>query len=396
MNEHDTALEYFIHTVQVDTASGEEMAMADFIVRTIRGIGIAVDNILHDQAHAQFGGNCGNLFISVPATQGREKLPCIGFNAHMDRVQPAFGVKPRLTDDGRRIVSDGTTVLGADDGAGIAIILQMLRTLHDLRIPHGPLQLIFTVSEETKLQGARHIDPSLIKASMIYSFDGDRPEQIFTHTCSSNKYRIIVKGKNAHAGVHPEQGISAPLIMARALEALSQDGCFGRYENRDQHVASSNFNVEGFQPVGTNSVQAEIVIGGETRSFDDQTLKRMDRAIKREFDKAAISVMGFNPDDGTYSLRGAVEITCDCAYDFLAVPANSDVVRRATKSIANCGLSAEVMPPVMGGLDACWLNKYAPTIALGMGAYKYHTVGEYLDVAEYLQACRIAVALAVL
>ncbi len=395
MEFKDSALDLFMRTVEVNTASGQEKAMAEFIIGVVEGIGIPVGEITFDLAHFQFpkhglAGDCPNLFITIPATPGLEGKPCIGFNAHMDRVKPSMGVKPILTDDGLRVVSDGTTVLGADDGAGIAVILQMLRTLHELQIPHGPLQLVFTVSEETRLLGSRFIDPSLITARMVYSFDGDKPQQLFVATCASDKYSITVRGKNAHAGVHPEQGLSAPLAMSHALVALRENGLFGRIEREGRHVASTNFVIEGFQPVGTNSVQAELKIGGEGRSLDEHLLPALTDGVRNCF----LNTM--HDLSASCGVTGEIVFEADRAYNCLNVDPDSEVVQRAVKAIANCGLEAEVMAPVMGGLDACWLNQYVPTIALGMGAYRYHTVEEYLDIEEFLQANRIAVALAVL
>lgn len=377
------ALAIFCQLVGMDAETGNEAKLANRIISIVTLLFPGVTAI-YDNAHQRFGdnsGSIGNLFINIPGTiPGR---PTVGLNAHLDRVKPGNGIKPIIHED--RVTSSGDTILAADDVAGIAAILSALGTISDNNLDHSPIQLIFTVSEEVKIRGARYMDTSLIQASEIFSFDGEESNVVYRGACASQKYRITITGKLAHAGLEPEKGVSAPLVFALALYKLREEGLFG---NCRDSQAVTNFNVAGFNEVGTNSVQDKLVVTGEARSFDNDELDIITGRVREIFLSATTSVIS------SKGVRAKINFEVDEAYHAFELLEDHPTVVRAAKAIRATGLEPTTLV-VRGGLDASWLNRHGiPTVCLGMGCHKPHTDGEYLLLDEFYQACEVALTLA--
>ena len=121
----------FLTLVQIDSFAGEERDVADYLRRQLTRLGL---NVMEDDAGKTIGGNAGNIIARMP---GQSDKPTIMFSAHMDRVAPGKGIKPVIEDG--TIKSDGSTILGADDAAGIAAILEAVRVVQEAEIPTAAL-----------------------------------------------------------------------------------------------------------------------------------------------------------------------------------------------------------------------------------------------------------------
>lgn len=382
--DHSAALDLFCKLVQIDAETGNEYALAQMVASVVKRL-FPQAQVIYDHCNEQYpkgyASDCpGNLIISIPGTKDG---PVVGLSAHLDRVKPGRGIKPVVQDD--RVTSDGNTILAADDVAGIAVILAALQAIAERNLPHLPLQLIFTLSEEVKIMGARCLDTQLLRARQIFSFDGEEADLIYRGACASQKYTIRITGKLAHAGIEPEKGVSAPLIFALAVARLRKRGLFGACRGMN---ASVNLNVAGFREVGTNSVQDGLLVTGEARSFDNDELGHITSAVRRAFANAARAVKS------SEGVAGQIDFETDMAYHAFELPADHPTVARAQAAIRKAGLEPKSIV-VRGGLDASWLNRHGvPTIALGMGCRKPHTKGEYLLRREFEQACVVALHLA--
>src|SRR5260370_1083034 len=149
------------------------------------------------------------------------KHESITMSAHMDTVVPGEGVKPII--EGDIIRTDGTTVLGGDDKSGCALIIEVIRCLQEQNIPHAPIEAVFSICEEVGLLGAKNVDVSKLKAKYGIVFDSDDPGFLFTKSPSSNHIEFKVHGLESHAGVAPEEGISAINIAAEGIAAMNLD-----------------------------------------------------------------------------------------------------------------------------------------------------------------------------
>ena len=158
----------FCELVAVDSPTYGERAMADLLTGKLEALGFTVTE---DDSAAVLGGNAGNLIATMP---GQLDLPPLLLCAHMDTVAPAFGKKAIVEPDGR-IHSAGDTVLGADDLAAVAAIIEAVTVLKEQGIPHRPLELLISAAEENYCRGANALDKALLKAKEAYILDLDAP-----------------------------------------------------------------------------------------------------------------------------------------------------------------------------------------------------------------------------
>src|SRR5437764_10369186 len=212
-----------------------------------------------DGAGEKVGGNTGNVIARFPGT-----LPdaeAIMMSAHMDTVVPGRGVKPVV--EGDIIRTDGSTVLGGDDKSGCAVVIETIRCLREQSIPHAPIDAVFSICEEVGLLGAKHLDLSKVRAKYGLVFDSDDPGFLFTKGPSANHFEFKIYGLESHAGVAPEQGISAIKIAAEAIAAMK----LGRID--DETTANI-----GVIPGGeaTNIITNFVTLLGEARQLAEEQL----------------------------------------------------------------------------------------------------------------------------
>lgn len=166
-------VEDFLELVQVRGETRNERLIADKIKEELGEMGLAA---VEDKAGEKIGGNTGNLIVNIEGNV--EGAPSLLFAAHMDTVPLAVGVKPQVSDT--EITSDGTTALGGDNRAGVAEILEAIREVKENNLPHGDIQLLFTVAEEGGLLGARALDPAVLTADFGFAVDVFKANEIYT------------------------------------------------------------------------------------------------------------------------------------------------------------------------------------------------------------------------
>src|ERR671916_2331625 len=262
-----------------------------------------------DDAGEKVGGNSGNVIARFPGTiPGAETIM---MSAHMDTVVPGEGVKPIV--EGDIIRSDGTTVLGGDDKSGCAVIIETIRCLQEQNIPHAPIEAVFSICEEVGLLGAKHVDVSRLNSKYGLVFDSDDPGFLFTKGPSANHMEWKIYGLESHAGVAPEQGISAIKIAAEAISGMK----LGRID--DETTANVGV-IEGGK--ATNIITNYVLLRGEARSHSDDKLEAQTRHMTECFERAAakyeVTVEGV-------TTRGRVETHVSREYWAMDVPESSRV-----------------------------------------------------------------------
>lgn len=212
----DRLKDYLLDLVRIDSLSRREGAIARRLTADLEAIGATVE---FDDAAAAVGGEVGNLIAHVPGTVD---APPMLLCAHMDTVEPGIGVTPIV--EGDVIRSDGTTVLGGDDKSGIAIVMECARICRETGCRHPPIEIVFTVCEEAGLLGSRNLDLGRVRASRGFVFDSDAAGFVFTRAPGASHFEAVVTGRAAHAGMAPEQGISAIQVAATAIAGMRQIG----------------------------------------------------------------------------------------------------------------------------------------------------------------------------
>ena len=364
--------------------SGGESAVARLVKEQLVGFGCRKTWIRHDKAHEKIGEGyeVGNLIARLPGTV---KAPRLLFSAHMDTVPLCRGAVPVRR--GNRIVPRGKTALGGDNRTAVGCLLTMAETILSKRIPHPPLTLLFTVGEEVGLKGARQVKPAeLGRPVMGFNYDGGDPASVTIGATGADRWSVEIRGVSSHAGVHPEDGVSATLIASRAITAIAAKGFFGAVKKGRKTGTSNIGPVQGGD--ATNQVTDLMVLRGECRSHDPAFLDRLTEAYLAEFEKAAASVRN------TAGECGSVKFTSSRDYHSFEMERDARVVLRTEEKIRDLGLTP-LLKIANGGLDANWLNrKGIPTVTLGAGQHNAHTLKEYVDIEEYLGGCDLALSLA--
>jgi tripeptide aminopeptidase len=352
-----------LELVQIDSHSRRERDVAERIKTYCEEMGAEVEI---DDAGSKVGGNSGNVIARFKGTIPDAEP--IMMSAHMDTVVPGEGVKPII--EGDIIRTDGTTVLGGDDKSGCAVILETIRCLKEQNIQHTDIEAVFSICEEVGLLGAKHLDVSRIKSRYGIVFDSDDPGFLFTKGPSSNHLEIKVHGLEAHAGVAPEQGISAIRIAAEAINVMK----LGRI---DEETTANIGVIHG--GAATNIIPNLVTLWGEARSLSEEKLEaqcdHMVQCFKDAAAKYEVTVEG-------KTTKASVEASVDRDYSSMDVPDSSHVVQLVLQAASRMGLKVETMASG-GGCDANIFNRKGIECAnLGTGMRAIHTVNEWLDVKD--------------
>ncbi len=378
------ALGHLMDLLAVEGISGQEREVAAVVKRKLRKAGLRPSWMRHDDAHRRISPDfqVGNLIVKLPGTvKGQRRL----FMGHLDTVPLCRGAVPVLR--GRRIVPAGKTALGGDNRTSVACLVTLLETLLTKRLPHPPITAVFTIAEEIGLRGSAELRVrDLGSPKLGINIDSGRPSELIVGAIGADRWEAAVHGRSAHAGVHPEHGISAVLMASKALEEVAARGYFGKIVKGKRHGASNVGRIEGGE--ATNQVTDFVRVTGECRSHDPRFLQQITTAYRRAFERAARSVKNHRRQTGQVRFRA------ERSYDAFRIGEDSGVVEFACR-VARALKLGPTCIVVNGGIDASALNqKGIPTVTVGAGQHGAHTLGEYVDVKEFLTGCRFVLALA--
>ena len=362
--------ERVLELVRIDSLSRKERAIALRLKEILEALGGVV---FMDDAGSAVGGEVGNLVAHFDGNvEGTEAML---LSAHMDTVAPGEGVTPVV--DGDVIRSDGTTVLGGDDKSGLAIILEVLQAVREERLPHGHIDVVFTICEEVGLLGAKHLDLGLVRAKTGLVLDSDSIGFLITKAPAVNHLEFEVHGLEAHAGICPERGISAIQVAARGIAAM-------RLGRIDEDTTANLGLVSGGTAV--NIVPNRVMLTGEVRSHDEEKLERQTQAMVACLQDAAAGAT-LELDGRLHETR--VESRIRREYDRMDVSHDTAIVQRVHEAARNLGFAVDTVAKG-GGCDANVLNKRGLQVAnLASGMRDIHTVHEWLDVNDLVTAARI-------
>lgn len=207
------AVDLFLELAALPTPPGEERAAADVVLRYLHDLGLEPDE---DATAPEVGSNAGNVYARLePTTAGTPVFLC----AHLDTVPPQGELRP-VVEDGI-VRNAGGTILGADNKAAVAAMLEGVRRVLAEGRRHGGVELLFTTKEEVGLLGAGAFDHSRLQAEVGYVYDQAGPiGEIVLGSPWSRSFEVRFHGRAAHSGMFPEEGRSAIQAAARAIADL--------------------------------------------------------------------------------------------------------------------------------------------------------------------------------
>ena len=350
----------FIELVGVPCPSCDEKREADFLVKKLQELGMEPKV---DRAGEQCGGTTGNVWGFLKGdVPGALRL---FFEAHMDSVAPTTGTNV-IEKDGV-LYSDGTTTLGGDDKSGVAAVLEAMQCIIENDLPHGDIQVCFTIGEETGSYGVRYMDKTMIQADAGYCMDcGGHPGAIFNASPKAINLKLKVKGKSAHAGLEPEKGINAIMLAADALHALP---AYGRI---DEETTLSVDMIDGGLAPNIVPEACEIVI--DMRCPNQTKLERLKNETVEIF-RNVVEAKG-----------GAVEVAVKEVAPGVNLNTDHATVKLAATAAEKLGFP--VSTGFTGGCsDANFLcGMGLPTVLLATGMDKIHTTEERLALEDLYNA----------
>ncbi len=356
MLNHERMTELFIQLVQIDSGSQNEAEICAFVAERLRQLG--ADSVEMDNASKQLGGTGGNVFARF---KGTVDAPPLLLNAHLDTVAPTTGIQIVRTKE--EIRTDGRTILGADDKAGVAIILEVLQTLRERNLPHPPLEVVFTIREEKGLLGALAFDARLLKARYGLVVDGaSNPRDLLIQSPTHWMFEVVFHGRAAHAGAEPEKGINAIQMAAKAIAQMK----WGRL---DKETTANVGTIEGGQAM--NIVPDRVKLVGEFRSFDP---KRVEALVKRWRDLCERVAKAHG---------GTVEVSVAKTFDAVRLSPETPIVKTAVAALKELGISAK-LTRTGGGSDAnAFSTRGIQCLLFPNGADAIHTPQERLILPNF-------------
>ena len=348
----DRLVNEFMDMVRITSLSLKEDAFATVLCGKLEELGFEVTR---DDAGLKSSGNTGNVIAKL---KGNVAAPTVMFCAHMDTVVPGENIKPEIRDG--VIYSDGTTILGADDKAGIAAILEAMRSLKESKAAHGDIEVVFTIAEEGGLLGSKYLDYSKIDSKLGFILDsGGDVGTVIVKGPSQMKIKANVKGIAAHAGVAPEKGVNAIQVAARAIDKM-------KLLRVDEETTANVGMIKG--GTATNIVCDNVEVTFEARSL---RMEKLDAQTNHMVDciKEACS---------EYKVECEVETSLN--YPSFIIEPSSNIAQITAKACKRIGLEAD-FKSTGGGSDTNIFNGQgieAVTLAIGMNSV--HTTSENISV----------------
>jgi tripeptide aminopeptidase len=355
-------VDLFKQLVLIQGTSLKEHKVAAFVREYLAGLPF---DIIEDTAGQKLGGSTGNLIV-VPRHVDRSK-PVDVFMAHMDTVRDTSVIKVIETDG--RLHSDGTSQLGADNRAGMSIVLDMLSEWEQWEKRDKNYIAVFSIAEEIGLLGAGKLNLEGFDVRAVWVFDSaKRPGAYIKECVGSYDFTATFKGKAAHSAVNPEAGISAIKVAADAVSKFQ----IGRL------AEMTTVNIGTIHGgLATNVVAPECVLHGEIRAVDDVEIQRLlsqTEALFRQVSDSYGATLIFESirDFGPYQHAD-----------------DSPMVQRIEAALTEAGL--EVKPlRYTGGSDANVLNARGyPSINIGIGAQNPHADDEFILIEDLHSSSRV-------
>jgi tripeptide aminopeptidase len=359
-------LDLFTELAAIPSPSGEERAVADAVTRYLHDCALDVEE---DDAGAKIGSTAGNLYSRLEATA--EGTP-IFFCAHLDTVPPTGRIEPVVDDDGL-VRNAAGTILGADDKAAVAVMLEAARRVLSERRRHAGIELLFTPKEEVGLIGARAFEESRLDARIGYVYDQAAPiGEVVLGAPYSHVLDVTFHGRASHAGMYPEEGRNAIAAAARAIADL-------RLGQVDEQSTANVGVIEG--GVAVNIVPDRCAFVAEARSHDEARLADLVQEMLETISFAAETSECRTDVESRRSYRG---------YRFKR---GDDVVRIAIEALAR----AEREPRFIlsgGAADANIFNERGlQCLNMANGMIDIHTPDERIAVEDLEAMVDVTLAL---
>ncbi|MDQ6806430.1 MAG: M20/M25/M40 family metallo-hydrolase [Actinomycetota bacterium] len=355
----------FVTLCRIESPSGRERACADRVTEELRGLGLTVEE---DGAGVVADSDTGNLLARLPGTQPRNILLC----AHLDTVPPLAPIDPVIVDGGWENAAEG--ILGADNKAAIAVLIELARRFAGGgEPPPVGIELLFTVSEENGLRGAKAFDASRLSSEFGFVFDHASPiGGIVVAAPTYDSIVAMLHGRAAHAGIRPEEGRSAILAAARAIAAM-------RIGRLDEETTANVGTIAG--GTATNVVPERCRLEAEVRGLDDARVA------------AVVTEMVDHLQDAANEVECDLDVTVQRQFQGYRSKPGAPHIVAAARALEVCGYQPHHLV-TGGGSDAnAFQAAGLPCANLADGTQRNHEPGERISIDALEGMFEVAIAL---
>jgi len=362
---------YFTTLCEIDSPSKGESKLSNYLRDLFHDLG--ADQVFEDDSSQSTGSDCGNFVARFNGT--RSDVDPVFFNCHLDVIKPCLGVKVRRVDD--VFYSVGDTVLGADDKAGIAILIEVLISIILENKPFVPVEFVFTTCEEIGLLGAKAFNPSSLVARYGYSLDSTGIDNVIIGAPASYGISAEIHGLASHAGLRPQYGINAIQLASHAVAHLP----LGQIDS--ETTANIGLIAGG---TATNIIPDYVRVDGEVRSHNLEKLYATLDLFKHTFQDV---VSNWLDPHNLISSRPSLVFTSPEQYPLMRLDKQSLPVLRAQQAASFLSRPLQFIQ-AGGGSDANFFNASGlPTAILGIGMENVHSVSENIKLSDMLRTAEL-------
>ncbi len=336
-----------IELIGIPSTSGHEEQVRSYLEQQLSTLGLPTSV---DAA--------GNLIATLEGN-GKEQLL---LNAHMDRVPPGLGHQPVLRDG--VLYSDGTTNLGADDAAGIVVILEIVHSILEQNLPHPPLLLVFTVQEEAGMCGAGGFDSSRWPAKQGIVFDNAfEAGVVVSHGAAYKAFDVTLTGRTGHPGKDLSHTVNALEIFRKTHYP------FGSLADDQTRISIGRISGGSAR----NAIPAQLVLEGELRSFESaERIQQYEHDLQHEFEQAA------------QQLGGSATITFKTHTDGYVIDEQEPLLQTYIAVLEQRGEKLRLQSTFIGS-DTSGFRPHIKAFTLSTGVMSEHSTEEYVPLAPLEQ-----------
>ncbi len=356
----DKLIQTFTELAEISSPSWKEDQVMKYIIRRFKKSGAQIKKYPCGDSH--------NLLIKI---KGNSPGPSIMLSGHMDTVEPCEKVTAVVGD--RRITSDGTSVLGGDDKAAIAMFIEALEYARENNIKHGPVEILLSCAEEVGLKGIKGFDLSVIESDMAFVFDsGGSIGSIVVMAPYHSNMTISVTGKASHAGMAPEKGINAIKVISEIISSIPA----GKIDDE------TSLNV-GLISGGraTNIVPDRAQCSLEIRSMDRKKMVFLEKRVKEEVKKIC----------SANKAKASIERTLE--YAGFSLKEDSEICRITAQAMKKIKIKPQ-FKAMGGGSDTNIINSpRIKAVNLSCGMQKIHSTEEFILISDLEKGTKLVLSI---
>ncbi|MEE4311824.1 MAG: M20/M25/M40 family metallo-hydrolase [candidate division KSB1 bacterium] len=366
MIDENKLIDTFLSLVRIDAVSLRERKMRDYLSGRLVELNI---EFREDDAALKIGGECGNIIARLDSNVQSDTHYLL--MAHMDTVASTSALEP-VVENGV-IRSGGSTILGADDRAGIAVILYALDALRSNGVKHCNVDIVFSVAEELGMLGSTELDLSGIKARQGYILDCSRKVGCYVRTTpTAIDFKVNLRGRSAHSGVSPEKGINAISMAVDFTRRIP----VGRL---DEDTVANVGTIQGGTAI--NVVPEHVQLTGEIRSFSRDKIIELKRNME---DNARVI---------SKEMGGEIELSYTTGFEGFLLDRSKAVIKHLEEEMRLMNIEPDPLK-YYGGSDANVLNaKGIDTVNLGIGVQNPHSKDEHIEKSQLVKSAELVMRL---